>query len=44
MVDEQVDKLIVRVVLGLNLLEHGLCFLEQNETLLIGLLGDKVDG
>ena len=44
MVDEQVNKLIMGIVLGLNLLEHGLRFLKENETLLIGLLGDKVDG
>lgn len=42
-VDEKVHKLVMRVVLGLDLFEHGLGLLKEDKALLVGLLGNEVD-
>ena len=41
---QQEHKRVVLVLARLNLIEHGLCLLEQDERLFKALLRDEVDG
>jgi len=42
--DQQENELVLRIILGLDLLEHCLRFLEQNETFLELFLRYEVNG